>query len=467
VNMDLAAIVRAMQARLIAPDAGAASGVRPAGVKTDSRKVAAGDLFFCIPGERFDGHDFAAQALEQGAVAVVAERDLDLPGPVLRVDGVIAALGRLARAHRDAANAVVVGITGSAGKTTVKEMLAAICSQAGATAKNHLNLNNQIGLPFSMLQATGDERFWVFEAGISFEGEMDILGSILAPDVALITNVGGAHTEGLGGLDGVARNKAMLFKHLTPGGTAVYNADYPELLREAAHYGGSVVRFSVQGAPQGADGICCRGAYVGPEQGGKGRFLLDVAGEHLHLTLPWRGGFMAENAVAAAAAAHVLGIPVEQIKAGLESASPSEHRFQRYEANGLLVVDDAYNANPLSMGQAIASALELAEGKPLALVLGEMRELGDLSTAAHLELGRKVAASGADLFIWRGAHGESVLEGLLEAGYHGSFAQAGAPAEFLELWRRKGFSSGVVLFKGSRGTRMEEFCDALRKELHA
>lgn len=465
--MDLAAIARAMQARMDAPagvDTDAVALLRPCGVQTDSRLLEPGELFFCIPGERFDGHDFAAQALEKGALAVVAERDVPLSerGVALKVDNVLAALGRLARAHRDAARAMVVGITGSSGKTTVKELLASICNRGGSTAKNHLNLNNQIGLPVSMLRASGEERFWVFEAGINYDGEMDILGSILAPDLALIVNVGGAHTRGLGGVDGVARNKTLLFKHLRPGGTAVYSADYPELVQAATAHAVNSVRFSIHsgGAPY-------VGRYLGPETQGRGCYYLEFEGRGLEVVLPWRGEFMAENAIAAAATAHLMGLDTTAIKTGLEATAPVEHRFQRIEAQGLLMVDDAYNANPFSMDKAIAGVLELARGRPLALVLGEMRELGGQAPAAHEQLGRLVAGSGATIFFWRGGHGEDVLQGLRDGGYDGRFVRVDETEAFLEQWRCMGLARGVVLFKGSRALRMEEFCEALRKELQA
>lgn len=462
-NMNLAAIATVMGAQVQGLSEELLAAI-PVGLQSDSRTLARGELFLCIPGERFDGHDFAAQALEKGALAIVTERDLDLPdgAPILRVGNVLTALGQVARAWRDRNKAKVAGVTGSAGKTTVKELLALVCSMKGATAKNHLNLNNQIGLPLSILQTDGDEEFWVFEAGINYDGEMDILGRILAPDLALIVNVGSVHSQGLGDVAGVARNKAMLLRHLTPGGRAVHSLDYPELVNAVAEYPVTSVGFSAKGkdAPY-------TGEYLGPGRDGKGRYAVTMKGERVELELPWRGAFMAENLVAAAAAASELGLDVAHIREGLLVAQPAEKRFQRWEKNGLLVVDDTYNANPLSMGQSVLSVVELAEGRPLALVLGEMLELGESAAIAHEELGRAAAISGADLLIWRGGHGQDVQRGLEQADYSGAFATAATPEEFIELWRKQGLENGMVLFKGSRGVRMEEFCNALRRELHA
>ncbi len=460
-KMDLRAIVGAMGARAALGDA---AGRVPSGVQTDSREIAAGELFFCIAGERFDGHDFAALALERGACAVVAERDMPhLPeGCVLRVDNVLQALGKLARAHRDASRATVVGITGSVGKTTVKELLAGICSQVGVTAKNHLNLNNQIGLPLSILRATGEEQFWVFEAGINYDGEMDLLGAILAPDVAVLVNVGGVHSQGLGDVRNVARNKARLLRHLQPGGLAVYSADYPELATAVEGYGVRALCFSTGNAD-----VVCTGAYAGPIPGGKGRYTLQVAGERFQVDVPWRGGFMAENLAAAAAAAHGLGIGTAYIRSGLEAARPVARRFQTYATRHFLLVDDCYNANPLSMGPSIAGARELAEERPLILVLGEMRELGAQSAAAHEELGRVVGGSGAKVLFWRGGHVDEIVRGLNHSGFKGNFIAVGSVDAFIEEWRKLAFTRGLVLVKGSRSMKMEHYCDALREELHA
>ena len=207
------------------------------GVVTDSRKAGPGSLFVCVPGERVDGHDFAAAAVERGAVALLAQRPLSVPDgggevPVFVVPDSVEGLGQLARWWRDRTSALVTGVTGTAGKTTVKEVLAQVLSVRGKTARNALNLNNQIGMPLSMLAADGDEAFWVMEAGISHEGDMEALGAILRPDLALILNVGAGHTAGLG-KKGVAWHKTRLLASLAGGGRALVSADYPDLAREA------------------------------------------------------------------------------------------------------------------------------------------------------------------------------------------------------------------------------------------
>ena len=205
-------------------------------VATDSRAAVPGSLFVCIPGERVDGHDFAESAADRGACAVLAQHPLPAfaekrPGvPVLLVEDSVKALGQVAHAWRRTFAGKVVGLTGTAGKTTVKEVLASVLSLAGKTAKTEMNHNNQIGMPMAMLAADGGERFWVMEAGISHAGDMDELGAVMEPDLAIVLNAGTGHTEGLG-REGVAWHKTRLFTHLSPAGKAMASADYPELAR--------------------------------------------------------------------------------------------------------------------------------------------------------------------------------------------------------------------------------------------
>jgi len=430
----------------------------PSAVQTDSRKCAPGEIFFCLKGEHFDGHAYAAQAIAKGAVAVVAEHDLPEAGdtPVLRVDDCIKALGRLAAWHRARTRALVTGVTGTAGKTTVKELLASILGKAGVVAKNFLNLNNQIGLPLSMLAASGEEDFWVFELGISRPGDMDELGATLTPDIALIINAGAAHLEGLGDVRGVSENKARLLAHLAAKGLAVVNLDYPELAEAARRLAPDLIGFSCQGRSGRFEG-----RYLGPESGGRGRFQVQLAGRSLEFTLPRRGAFVAENCIAAATTACLAGVDVARLQAGLEGFQDVPLRFQCRNTLHFLVIDDAYNANPLSMAQALISARDMAEGRPLLLVLGEMRELGTSAGAAHRELGRQMATVGPVAVFWRGGFAEQVSEGLAEAGYSGTWSIIGDVAGFLSELTAFEEEGGVIVFKGSRSTRMDELSAAL------
>ncbi len=432
--------------------------LRPRRVVTDSRLVEPGDLFICLAGEHFDGHAFAADAAAKGALAVVAERPVSgVNAPVLMTHGTIEALGRLAAFHRSRTMARVVGVTGTAGKTTVKELLAGILSRRGRTHKNYLNLNNLIGLPMSILEADGDEDFWVLETGISVPGEMEKLAGILRPDLGIIVNIGPAHLEGLGDLAGVAREKARLLEHVLPGGRRVVSFDYPEL-RAAA--GSSAIGFSCGDAPDAR----YRGKFLGPANGLDGRYLLNLQGEEVEVTLPWQGRFALESALAAAAAAHVLGLSPADIALGLESARPSRQRFQCHKTGNLLLIDDSYNANPLSMAVSLDSARELARGRPLALLLGEMRELGASAASAHEDLGRRVAESGARGLFWVGGHGDDVGRGLVLAGFAGRFQRVETVTGFLMAWREMELPDPVLLVKGSRANKLETYVGALLKE---
>jgi UDP-N-acetylmuramoyl-tripeptide--D-alanyl-D-alanine ligase len=442
----------------------------PGNVRTDSRLTGLGDVFFCIQGERFDGHNFAGEALSRGAAAVVASRPLDdamdqasdAGAAFLLVDDTVKALGRLAAYHRARSAARVVGVTGSAGKTTVKEWLGWVLGLHGPTAVNYRNLNNQIGLPMCMLEATGDEAYWVYELGISQPGDMDELGEILRPDIALVLNVGAAHLEGLGSVESVAWQKSKILEYLSPHGHGVISLDYPELVEAAGRILPGSLGFTCQGR-----NALVQAEYAGPAEAGAGRYRLVAAGEEAEVVMPLRGGFVAENIAAVAAVCHLLGLGVREVAEALASVRAPEQRFQCREVGELLVIDDSYNANPISMVRALQSAAAMAEDRPLVLVVGEMRELGSQAGPAHVQLGRDMAGVRPAAVFWHGGHAADVTRGLEEAGWPGVVQSLGAPDTFAALWHELGLDQGVILFKGSRSNRMEEYSAALLEELRA
>lgn len=426
-------------------------------VSTDSRLCGEGDLFVCLSGQNFDGHTFAAEAVRRGAGAILAQRPLpEVVGvPVLLVTDTLEALGRLAACWRTAAGAFVVAVTGSAGKTTVKEMIAAILSRDRTIAKNYKNYNNLIGVPLTMLATTGEEEAWVLECGINVRGEMERLGAMTMPDVAVITNVGPAHLEGLGSIAGVAEAKCELLRHLANGGQALVSADYPELLLAARRIVPEPETFSTR--DEGARFYC--------EDAGGGRFVLVLDGERLEVSPAEPASRLAENLVAAAGAAYLAGANLETIKAGLEAPLTIDQRFRCCPCEDFLVIDDSYNANPMSMRRTIARARELAGKRPLYLVLGEMRELGEAACEAHKELGADIAASGAAAVFYRGGHDFDLRQGLESAGWSGLFVHVQSVHEFLAAWDEAVRPCGVVLVKGSRSVRTEELGNALMKHL--
>ncbi|MDP3427946.1 MAG: UDP-N-acetylmuramoyl-tripeptide--D-alanyl-D-alanine ligase, partial [Humidesulfovibrio sp.] len=359
-NMTLDAIARALTGAGL-PETERTEGSRVvANVRTDSREVQPGDLFVCLKGERFDAHDFAAQVAQAGAAALVAARPLEgISCPVLLVDDTQLALGRLARAWRDATTAKVAAITGTAGKTTAKELLAqTLAHPLGGglcVAKNHKNFNNQVGLPLSMLAAHGSEDAWVMEVGISKAHDMAELGVIIAPDLALVLNVGPAHLDGLGSLAGVAKAKAALLSHVRPGGLGLCSMDYPELWTEALAALPGVIGFSTQNS--------FATYYARFEEalpGGRGLYEIIVDGQAFWAELPACGAHFAENAAAVAGVCHLLGLTPEQTVAGLACATLPDQRFHCHEAGDWCLVDDSYNANPLSMRRSLEAARLLA-----------------------------------------------------------------------------------------------------------
>ncbi len=253
-------------------------------VQTDSRTVEKGDLFVCLDGENFDGHEFAEQAVKSGASAVVASRIIgDVGVPVVMVRDTLNALGRIAACWRDTCGAKLVAVTGTAGKTTVKEMLYAVVSQKFSAAKNYRNFNNQIGLPMSMLKADCAQDVWIMELGISEKGDMEDLAPIASPDLAIITNIGPGHLEGLGNEAGVALAKTTLLRYLRQGGSAVIGRDYPLLWDAAREIVDNPIGFSTQNTD-----TSYVASFLGAEVDGMGRFRFGPRGrEHVYGTVLW------------------------------------------------------------------------------------------------------------------------------------------------------------------------------------
>lgn len=446
---------------------------------TDSREAAPGALFVCIPGSRVDGHDFVPAAVALGASAVLACKPLPDAGvPVLLVEDSVKALGSIAALWRDKTRAKVVGVTGTAGKTTLKEVLAQVLGVRGKTAKNALNNNNQIGMPRAMLATDGDENFWVMEAGISREGDMEELSSVLRPDIGLILNVGAGHTEGLG-KKGVAWHKSRLLTNLAPGGIGLVCADYPDLVRDARATGADLHFFSATGRA-----VEYRASYAGPApvaavaesaapaatdapaaegpDGRRGLYHLWLDGTRCVVTAPFRGEYGAENVVAVAAVAHQLGLSTAEIAQGLAQSTLPEQRFNQTRVGQWLLIDDTYNANPLSMRRMLDAAAERAAGRLFVPVLGEMLELGSQAAEEHEALGRHLADLKPAAIFWKGGHGEDVRAGLTRGGYTGPWFEVYDAAAFASEWARLAQGAfaghkagGVMLFKGSRGNRLE------------
>lgn len=435
-------------------------------VQTDSRLVQPGDLFVCILGQHFDGHNFAREAVHKGALAVVVERpllDLSSEVPMLLVQDSIAALAALAAFWRTQFQGRVVAVTGTAGKTSVKEMIASILEQGADVGKNYKNWNNLLGVSLSILGMHGREDYWVLEAGVSETGEMEDLAAILAPDVAVLVNVGPAHLQGLSSVHGVAKEKARLMETVSAKGVAVINLDYPELVQAISEQRDvSILTFSAW-ADTVADCLLVE-EQTDPGTGHTLRMRCQETRIELHL--PTERSWIGENVLAAACTTRYLGCSPVDIQAGLARVCLPEHRGQIIECGLMTIIDDCYNANPLSMRWALNWARAKAGTDPLILVLGEMKELGEQAETSHQELGSWAACTRAAHVFYFGDYEQAFRKGFVQAGGTG-LSHVMDEGEFLRLWRKLGVQSGLVLVKGSRGCALERFVSLLQQELRA
>jgi UDP-N-acetylmuramoyl-tripeptide--D-alanyl-D-alanine ligase len=453
-TMTLGEIARAVQGKLRQGDEG--TPVRA--VSIDSRSIAGGELFFALRGQRHDGHDFVPGALAAGAAGAVVERMVPgvAPGaPLIQVENTLTALQRLASYNRNAYRVPVIGITGSSGKTSTKDLVAAALSRRFVTLKTTGNRNNEIGLPLTLLEL--DERFQavVVEMAMRGPGEIAFLCRLARPTGAVITNIGEAHIERLGSVDNIARAKGEILEAIGPGGFALLHRDSPYISREAARCRGRVYFFGIDGE---ADIL---GRDIRAEKGGS-RFKVRVpGGEEREIFLPLPGRHNVENALAAIGVAWALGISLEDIAAGLAGAALTPMRLEQINCRGLVILNDAYNANPSSTRAAlqVLAAWE-AEGRRIA-VLGDMLELGGEARRAHYRAGSE-AAGVADYLVVVGSLARFMADGALAAGMPGEnifrCVNNAEAAEILETLARPG---DVILVKGSRGMRMEEIVQAL------
>lgn len=434
---------------------------------TDSRKMVPGALFIALSGENFAGEAFAAEAVRQGAAGLLLSREPQpaLPVPTVLVADTLRALGDLAAwRRRRMAGLRVIGITGSSGKTTVKEMTAAILSRRFSLLKTGGNFNNLVGLPLTLLQVAPGQQWAVLEMGMNRPGEIARLTEIAAPDLACITNVQGAHLLGLADIGGVARAKEELFAGLAPTATMIVNLDDPLVRAMAGRYNQTQISFGLHPRAQ------VRGTYVRADVAEGIAFTLRIGREESRVRLRCLGRHNVVNALAAAALAHGAGVGLADIVQGLEAFTPYDKRFQVEPLPaGVRLVNDTYNANPSSMLAALETVAEQRRGHRAVAVLGDMLELGEESLAAHRRIGAAVARLGfARLLAYGEMAGEMVAAARAE-GLAGNCGQAYVDkgeivAQLTELIRRGELTAGDwVLVKGSRGMRMETVIAALKE----
>ncbi len=428
-------------------------------VSTDSRTLVEGACFIPLIGARFDGHDFLEEAARKGARSALIEEGRawsHLPLAVAAVADTTRALTDLARGYRMQFDVPVVAVTGSNGKTTTKEMIAAILRRSRPVLATEKNYNNEIGLSHTLLRMERAHRAVVVEMGMRGQGQIALLASIARPTVGVVTNVGPVHLEQLGSVDAVAEAKAELVEALEPDGWAVLNADDPRVAAMAAKTVARVITFGLSDSAQ------VRAEDVRLDRQGRARFLLRSSEGAVRVELRVPGRHSVMNALAAAAAALALGAGLEDVASGLAEAEGGEMRMEMVRLGaGIRLLNDAYNASPLSMRAALDTLAALEAERKVA-VLGDMLELGKFSAEAHREAGRRAAAAGVELLITVGKQARETAAGAVEAGLDQERVLGCETAEeAAEECAARVRPNDLVLLKGSRGVRLERVAEAL------
>ncbi len=429
------------------------------GVSTDSRKIQPGELFFALPGDNFDGHDYIDRVWEAGAAAVIVANPQkvsgpDVPGTVILVRNTLEALQKLAGAFRQQFDLPVVAVTGSVGKTTTKDILAECLAPLYSTLKTPGNFNNDIGLPLTLMKLEPDHGAAVVELGMSAPGEISRLAGLVKPTYAIITNVEPVHLETMGNMENIARAKCEILDFIAPDKFVLLNGDDALLCQTAENFTVPQYKFGyntecdirileVQATPAGLE------------------VKLRLWGQTEIFSLPVPAKRLAANLAAAVGMAYLLGVSLAEIKAGLLNYRPSGNRLNLITLPaGGLIINDTYNANPVSMMAALEVCQDLAAGRRTVAVLGDMLELGDYEVEGHIRVGEKAAELKLDLLVTIGERAAyigqgAVLEGMPAAQVvHFKNQDASLP------WLKQQVSQQeVILFKGSRGMELEKLVD--------
>ncbi|TLY49449.1 MAG: UDP-N-acetylmuramoyl-tripeptide--D-alanyl-D-alanine ligase [Gammaproteobacteria bacterium] len=417
-------------------------------VATDSRVRMPGALFVALSGDNFDGHDFVAAAKAEGAAAALVSYVVAVDLPQVVVDDTQIALGDIARAVRAQRHVRVIGITGSNGKTTVKTLVAAILALHGKTHVNVGNLNNEIGLPLSLLALPKDAQYAVLEMGAGKPGDIAYLAAIARPEIGLVNNIAPAHLERMGTLSGIAETKGALYAALPPDGVAIINADDAFAPTFATmNHAQRTIRFGLHHAAEVRADI--------RNLTGNAQFVLRVGAERIDIALPLAGKHNVMNALAAAAVAHALEVPLATIKQGLESASAVQGRLVRHAVpGGWILIDDSYNANPGSMRAAIDTLS--AEGHETWLVLGDMRELGPTARQLHAQIGEYARDLGIARLFAVGELSRASVDAFGPGAKHYETQE-----ELIAVLTAQVRAGVTMLVKGSRGSAMDLVVKAL------
>lgn len=429
------------------------------GVTTDSRKIKSGDLFIPISGENFDGHDFIYSALAAGAVLALSEKNMDRDNtPYIKVKSTKDALMDLAAYYRSKFNVPAVTITGSSGKTTTKEMIAAVLGESFHVLKNEGNYNNTIGLPLTVFNLNKSHEICVLEMGMNSFGEIEKLASIVKPDIAVITNIGTAHIEYLGSRENILKAKTEMIEFFTSKNTLILNGD-DDMLVNIKDKNFNIIKIGLKNKNQINAFDIIQIEDKGMEfsvhiENGVGRFYIPLIGAH-----------NVYNALCAIAVGLCMGMSMEKIKQGLSNFISPSMRMETYELeNGIKVINDAYNANPQSMAAAMEVLINLHCKGRRVLVLGDMLELGIHSEDEHYKIGCLTVKKGIDILITVGKKAESIARGALENGMlkNNVFHFENNLHAISEIWSIL-LPMDSILIKGSRVMKMEEIAHFLQE----
>ena len=424
--------------------------LRVSRMQSDSRKVRSGDLFVALKGAKADGHDFAETAINHGAVAALVSRPISEKLPSIEVEDTLRAYGEIAAGYRKLTGVKVVGITGSVGKTTTKEMTASILEAVYHTAKTEGNHNNNLGLPMTIMDMPENTEVAVLEMGMNHSGEMEYLSDIARPDLAIITNIGTMHIEHLGTREGILQAKLEIMRGMPDDGAGVFNGDEPLLWNIRAIGKHKKYYYGIE------NHACDVTATDIVELDDGVRFVVHGFGQQFERFVPMLGRHAVYNALAATTVGLLLGVKPEQIQARFSSFHNTGMRQKIYVKNGVTIIEDCYNAGPESTEAALDVLAGIkTDGRRIA-VLGDMLELGNRSAAEHYRIGR-LAVGKADLLLTYGEHSVRTLTGAITGGMNPKNTDHFDTHEDMAHMLKMRVSEGdVVLFKGSRGMRMEK-----------
>jgi UDP-N-acetylmuramoyl-tripeptide--D-alanyl-D-alanine ligase len=422
-----------------------------AGVSTDSRTIRAGDCFFAVKGNNFDGHDYLAKAFSGGAACAVVSKEVNFEGrPILQVADTVKALGELAKEYRESENFKVVAITGSAGKTTTREMIYHVLKNHFKCHRAPKSFNTDIGVPLTLLGAEADCQIVIAELGSNHPGEIAYLSKIAQPDIALITNVQPAHLAGFGNLQAVIEEKVSIARGLREKGTLIINGEIPELNEFCRETG---LKFLTFGTAENCD--------YRANNANTTAFMGSFTIEGLEVTVPLPGAGNLQNALAAWAVCHKLGISIRDFADAMQTIQPVDGRLQVIKAGPLLILNDCYNANPGSMRNALECLVKISSNQKgrAVFICGDMLELGNQSEQLHKQLGEAITATGVELLLAAGEFAGTIAEaagGNIEAVCYDNTASL---YDEVGKFIRPG---DIILVKGSRGCKLEAAVEKLK-----